>query len=121
MKIVKSIVFAFTTIVLFSTVLFSAGDAKLGKQIFMSKKVKNGLNPGNCIACHDVSGQVLNQPGMLGPKLSNLNLWPKDDLYNRIFDPTKNNPLSAMPPFGANQMLNEEEIQHLVAYLQTIK
>jgi len=120
MKLIKNIIFASVVSVFFLTSAFS-GNAEIGRKIFMAKKSKNGIAAGNCLACHDVSGEKVNQPGVLGPKLAHLNTWPKKALYDQVFDPTKRNPISAMPPFGANALLTEEELQDVVAYLKTIK
>ena len=86
-----------------------------GKKIFMTKKL------GNCLACHDVNGVEVDGPGSFGPKLQNLSLWPKEALYDKIYDPYKTNPISAMPPFGKNGVLSDEEIKAVVAFLKTIK
>ncbi len=88
---------------------------KLGEKIFNTKKL------GNCLACHAVNGKEIDTPGTLGPKLQNLSLWPKEALYEKIYDPYKTNPISAMPPFGKNAILTDEEIWAVVAYLKTIK
>ncbi len=42
-------------------------------------------------------------------------------LYNKIFDPTNpGDPITAMPAFGRNGWLSDEEIKAVVAYLKTI-
>ncbi|NPA27516.1 MAG: sulfur oxidation c-type cytochrome SoxX [Epsilonproteobacteria bacterium] len=87
---------------------------KKGRKIFMTKKL------GNCLACHDVNGDKVDGPGSLGPKLQFLSAWPEQALYDKIYDPYTTNPLSAMPPFGKNGVLSDEEIKAVVAYLKTI-
>jgi len=42
-------------------------------------------------------------------------------LYQKIYDPYTTNPTSAMPPFGKNGVLSDEEIKAVVAYLKTVK
>lgn len=120
MKLIKNITFMSIAAIFLSVSAFSA-NADIGRKIFMQKSTKKGITGGNCLACHDVSGESIDQPGMLGPKLANLNLWPEKAIYDKLYDPTVTNPISAMPPFGANAILSEEELQHVVAYLKTIK
>jgi sulfur-oxidizing protein SoxX len=104
----------FATCVLFAFNL-NANDVEEGKKIFMTKKI------GNCLACHDVNGENVPQAGALGPKLMALKHWPKETLYKKVFDATVDNPISAMPPFGANKVLTNEQIHKVVAYLKTIE
>jgi sulfur-oxidizing protein SoxX len=120
MKLIKSILLVLAITFFSASSLLAGGNAEIGKKIFMSKKSKNGITAGNCIACHDVSGEKIEQPGTVGPKLAYLSAWPKQALYDRLYDPTTINPISAMPPFGANALLDEDELQDVVAYLKTI-
>ncbi len=117
MKLTKSIL-VISSLIVFSTSWLLANEmdmVKQGKKIFMTK----GL--GNCLACHDIQGKEVNGPGSMGPKLQYLSAWPKEEIYNKIYDPYTTNPISAMPAFGKNGWLSNEEINALVAYLQTIK
>jgi sulfur-oxidizing protein SoxX len=42
-------------------------------------------------------------------------------LYSKIFDPTNpGDPITAMPAFGRNGWLSDDEIKAVVAYLKTI-
>ncbi len=94
-----------------------AGNADLvkqGEKIFNTKKI------GNCLACHAVNGKNINNPGNLGPKLQGLSAWPEQALFDKVYDPYTTNPISAMPPFGKNGVLNDEQIKAVVAYLKTI-
>lgn len=104
----------FATCVLFAFTL-NANDVEEGKKVFMAKKI------GNCLACHDVNGQEVPQAGALGPKLTGLKHWPKETLYNKVYDATVDNPISAMPPFGPNKVLTDKQIHQVVAYLLTIE
>ncbi len=95
----------------------SAGNADLvkeGEKIFNTKKI------GNCLACHAVNGKDINNPGSLGPKLQGLSAWPEQALYDKVYDPYTTNPISAMPPFGKNGVLDDHQIKAVVAYLKTI-
>ena len=88
---------------------------KEGEKIFNTKKL------GNCLACHAVNGKEINGPGSFGPKLQYLSAWPEQALYDKIYDPYTTNPISAMPPFGKNGWLSDEQIKAVVAYLKTVK
>ena len=117
MKLTKSIL-VISSLIVFSTSGLLANEmdmVKQGEKIFMTK----GL--GNCLACHDIQGKEVNGPGSMGPKLQYLSSWPKEEIYNKIYDPYTTNPISAMPAFCKNGWLSHEEINALVAYLQTIK
>ncbi len=92
----------------------SANDIEEGKKIFTTKKI------GNCLSCHNIKGHKINQPGSLGPTLSGLKYWPEDALFKKIYDATATNPISPMPPFGANKLLTDKQIHQLVAFLKTI-
>ena len=41
-------------------------------------------------------------------------------LREQIWDPTKRNPLTNMPPFGRNKILTEAEIDAVVDYLYSL-
>ncbi len=101
------------------TVAVSAGGnadlVKQGEKIFNTKKL------GNCLACHDANGKKINNPGDLGPKLQGLSAWPAEALYAKVYDPYTTNPISAMPAFGKNGVLDDAQIKAVVAYLKTIK
>jgi sulfur-oxidizing protein SoxX len=118
MKQLKPLIFALAGGLLASSLAFAGDNADLvkkGEKIFNTKKI------GNCLACHDANGKKIEGPGTLGPKLQNLSLWPEQALYDKIYDPYTTNPTSAMPPFGKNGVLTDEEIKAVVAYLKTIK
>ncbi len=105
-----------TALVAFATTASFAGDlVKEGEKIFNTKKI------GNCFACHAVNGKKINGPGTLGPKLQGLSAWPEKALYDKVYDPYTTNPISAMPAFGKNGVLDDKQIKAVVAYLKTIK
>lgn len=117
MKFTKSLFISIGILGCLSTSLIANQSEmiKKGENIFMTK----GL--GNCLACHDIEGKKIEGPGSMGPKLQYLSSWPKKELYKKIYDPYTTNPISAMPAFGKNGWLSHNEINALVAYLQTIK
>ena len=74
---------------------------------------------GNCLVCHVIKGGE--NPGTIGPELSDMkNKYKRDELLEIVFDETKRNPLTVMPPFGRNRILTEKEISAIVDFLQTL-
>jgi L-cysteine S-thiosulfotransferase len=71
----------------------------------------------NCEQCHQIRG--LQNFGNIGPSLLDLKdrYAERKDVAAIIFDETKRNPQTAMPPFGRNLILNTVEIETLVNYL----
>lgn len=72
---------------------------------------------GNCLACHIIEDGKF--PGNLGPELKNIKHRFKTQVQLRqfIWDATLFNAKTAMPPFGKNKILSEQEIDILVNYL----
>ena len=75
---------------------------------------------GNCLTCHVIKGGEY--PGSLGPELVDIkSKYPsRDELVAIVFDETKRNPLTVMPPFGRNRILTDKEINAVVDFLQTL-
>ena len=75
---------------------------------------------GNCLTCHAIKGGDL--PGTIGPALTDIkSKYPnRDDLVAIVYDETKPNPQTVMPPFGRNRILTEKEINAVVDFLQTL-
>jgi sulfur-oxidizing protein SoxX len=75
---------------------------------------------GNCLTCHVIKGGDL--PGTIGPELKDIKAkYPdRNELFAIIFDETKRNPQTMMPPFGRNRILTEQEINAIVDFLQTL-
>jgi L-cysteine S-thiosulfotransferase len=84
------------------------------------KKLAFDRGKGNCLTCHVIKGGE--NPGTIGPELSDLkSKYPsRDDLVAIVFDETKRNPLTVMPPFGRNRILTDKEISAIVDFLQTL-
>lgn len=89
----------------------SNGKISPGKEIAFSRE------KGNCLACHEIADGE--DPGNLGPPLKNLNarFKSKQQLREQIWDATRFNPETSMPPFGRNKILTEDEIDQTVDYL----
>lgn len=72
---------------------------------------------GNCLSCHQIAGGDL--AGTIGPPLSDIkNRFPeRKDLFAVVYDETKRNPQTVMPPFGRNLVLSDDEINAIVNFL----
>ena len=119
MKLVKKLLIASAMTSLLTTASFAASNASMvkeGDKIFNTKKI------GNCLACHDINGKNIINPGSLGPKLSGLAYWDDKDIYSIIYDPAATrSKITPMPAFGKNGWLTDHQIKALVAYLKTVK
>ena len=62
-------------------------------------------------------------PGNVGPDLSEIGDAGREDewLFNYIYDARVYNPETVMPPWGSHGFFNDEEINHMVAFLKTLK
>ena len=74
---------------------------------------------GNCLTCHDIKGG--DAPGNVGPPLADMKArFPdRNELAAVIFDETKRNPQTVMPPFGRNLILAHDEIEAVIDFLYT--
>jgi len=90
------------------------GDVEAGKAIAMDRA------KGNCIACHMIPGGQ--SPGTIGPALVAMSSrYPTiEKLHAQIYDSTVANPQSAMPPFGKNRILTEQELNDVTAYIWSL-
>lgn len=81
---------------------------------------------GNCLACHAIIipkwPKGLPPSGNVGPPLVGMKMrFPEEaKLRDQIWDSTRANPNTQMPPFGRHRLLSEEEIDAIVAFLFTI-
>lgn len=83
------------------------------------QKLAFDRSKGNCLVCHVMQGGE--NPGTIGPQLTGLNgRYKRDELFAIVFDETRRNPLTMMPPFGRNRILTEKEINAIVDFLQTL-
>jgi sulfur-oxidizing protein SoxX len=88
--------------------------------IDQGKAVSFDRKKGNCLACHQIDGG--NLPGNIGPPLVAMKArYPdKAKLRAQIWDATKTNSNSIMPPFGRQQILSESDIDKIVEFIYTL-
>jgi len=88
--------------------------------IEQGKAVAFDRKKGNCLACHQIAGGDL--PGNIAPPLVAMKArYPdKSRLRVQIWDATKINSNSIMPPFGRQQILSESEIDKIVEFIYTL-
>lgn len=98
----------------------TAAEDKSMSPIEQGKKIAFDRKKGNCLACHQMDGGAL--PGNIGPPLVAMkSRFPdKSKLFAQIWDATKNNPNTAMPPFGRNHILSKGEIEKVVDFVWTL-
>ncbi|PIF03942.1 MAG: sulfur oxidation c-type cytochrome SoxX [Arcobacter sp.] len=118
MKLVRNLVVASAM----SGLLVTASVASDADLIAKGDKIFNNKKKGNCFACHDVNGKKIDGPGSFGPKLTGMSYWDDQTLYDTVYDiyAARGIKISAMPAFGTNGWLDDEEIKAVVAYLKTI-
>ncbi|WP_036019475.1 sulfur oxidation c-type cytochrome SoxX [Bradyrhizobium sp. WSM1743] len=102
--------------------LTGAAMAPAGAQstVAEGQKLAFDRGKGNCLTCHVIKGGDL--PGTIGPELKDIKAkYPdRNELVAIIFDETKRNPQTMMPPFGRNRILTEQEINAIVDFLQIL-
>jgi L-cysteine S-thiosulfotransferase len=93
--------------------------ARASAQALPGQALAFDRSKGNCLTCHDIKGG--DSPGNLGPPLADMkNRFPdRKELAAIVFDETKRNPQSVMPPFGRNLILTDGEIEAIVDFLYT--
>ncbi|OKO68065.1 cytochrome C [Bradyrhizobium sp. AS23.2] len=98
----------------------AASPAQAQSAVTEGQKLAFDRGKGNCLTCHVINGGDL--PGTIGPELKGIKAkYPdRNELAAIIFDETKRNPQTMMPPFGRNRILTEQEINAIVDFLQTL-
>ena len=84
------------------------------------KKIAEDRKKGNCFTCHDYKGAHL--AGNVGPPLVAMKArFPdKAKLRAQIYDSTKENPHTMMPPFGKYKVLSDKEIDAITEWVYTL-
>jgi sulfur-oxidizing protein SoxX len=105
--------------VLISAAAF-VSPAKAQSAVAEGQELAFDRGKGNCLTCHEIKGGDL--PGTIGPPLKDIkSKYPdRKDLVAILYDETKRNPQTAMPPFGRNRILTDQEINAIVDFLQTL-
>ena len=96
-----------------------AGPAAAQSTVAEGQALAFDRGKGNCLTCHDIKGG--DSPGNLGPPLADMKTRFPDrkELVAIVFDETKRNPQTVMPPFGRNLILTDGEIEAIVDFLYT--
>ena len=112
--LMKSYINIVFIILIFAISSVQADVIKEGKKLTFDRK------KGNCLACHIIDDGEL--AGNAGPPLLAMKVrFPeKKDLFDKIWDSTKTNPDSFMPPFGKHGLLTKGEIDLIIEYLYTL-
>jgi sulfur-oxidizing protein SoxX len=94
-----------------------AADAQMIEE---GKKVAFDRKKGNCLACHHIEGGQL--AGNIGPALVAMKVRFPDKavLRDQIWDATKKNPNTMMPPFGRHEILSDSEIDKVVEFIYSL-
>jgi sulfur-oxidizing protein SoxX len=92
----------------------ASAEEETGKQLAYNNK------KGNCLACHampTVPDAI--SPGNIAPPLISMKArYPdKSVLRAQIWDATKGNPNTSMPPFGKHKILTEQEIDKVTDFI----
>jgi sulfur-oxidizing protein SoxX len=120
LKIVLSKLAPVSALALLFAALAPPAPASAQSAAAEGQKLAFDRGKGNCLTCHVIKGGDL--PGTIGPELIDIKKkYPnRDELVAIVFDETKRNPLTVMPPFGRNRILTEKEINAVVDFLQTL-
>ena len=97
-----------------ATSVVAASATEEGKKLAFNRK------KGNCLACHAIKGGQL--AGDIGPPLIAMKArFPdKAKMRAQIWDSTRNNPNTTMPPFGRHKILSESDIDKITEYIYAL-
>ena len=100
--------------------LGSVTEAVAASMIEQGREIALDRRKGNCMACHVMAGATL--PGNIGPPLVAMKArFPdKAKLREQIWDASKINTRSLMPPFGRHEILTEDEIDKVVEFVHSL-
>ena len=116
----KALILLTATLAIASMPALAQNDMSSEKLRALGKKVVLDRKKGNCVACHVI--EDLEAPGTFGPPLIAMSVrYPdKAKLRAQIWDATKRNILTSMPPFGKHMILTEEEIDWVTEYIHSL-
>ncbi len=122
-KTAKLVIASSTVALLLSSMALVPKIAVAGEATTLAaqgKKIAENRKKGNCFACHSYKGAYM--PGNVGPPLVNMKArFPdKARLRAQIWDATKANPNTMMPPFGRHEILSNKEIDAVTAWVYTL-
>ena len=93
-----------------------AVDAELAAE---GKKIAENRKKGNCFTCHSYKGAHM--AGNIGPALDGIGKRKsRQAIYDQIWDATKANPNSSMPPFGKYEALSKKEIDAVTEWVMSL-
>ncbi len=93
-----------------------AVDAELAAK---GKKIATNRKKGNCFTCHAYKGAHL--AGNIGPALNGVSKRKtRQQIFNQIWDATKANKNTTMPPFGKYEILSKKEINAVTEWVLTL-
>jgi L-cysteine S-thiosulfotransferase len=84
------------------------------------REIAHDVYKGNCLACHRIPGdpKAVTLANIGPPIVQMRERFPdRAQLRLQIWDPTRRNPLSVMPPFGKHGVLTEREIDLVLDYI----
>ena len=113
-------VFAAALVALLGAGLSAAPDALAASAVEEGEKISFDRRLGNCMSCHVMAGATL--AGNTGPPLIAMKARFPDKavLREQIWDATKKNPQSLMPPFGKHRILTEDQIDKVVEFIHSL-
>ncbi len=120
-KPAKLVAAASSVAVLLGAMVMTPGTAFAEESMVeLGKKVAEDRKKGNCFTCHDYKGAHL--AGNIGPPLVAMKArFPdKAKLRAQIWDASKANPNTMMPPFGKYEVLTEKEIDAITEWVLTL-
>lgn len=109
-----------TLIGVLAVAFMSSLAAPAGAAENAGKSIALNSAKGNCLACHAMPGIAENVlPGNVGMPLVHVKALVKSkrDLREHIWDETRFNKNTVMPPFGKHKILTEEEINKLTDFI----
>jgi sulfur-oxidizing protein SoxX len=84
------------------------------------REIAHDAYKGNCLACHQIPGdpKAVTMANIGPPIVQMRDRFPdRTELRRQIWDPTRRNPESVMPPFGKHRVLTEREIDLVIDYI----